>query len=50
MRLRVELGATERLVRELGGNKRHLRLVADLFERTNELEAEMMLAAQTCSR
>jgi hypothetical protein len=39
IRLRVEVGAIERVVRELGANKQHLRLVADLFETLNGFEA-----------
>jgi len=38
-RVRLELGALERFVRSVG-DKSQLRIVADCFERLNELEAE----------
>ena len=41
-RVRLELGSLERVVRSVG-TKAHARIVADLFERTNELEAAMMV-------
>jgi hypothetical protein len=40
-RVRLEIGSLERIVRELG-NKAHARIIADLFERCNELEAQLI--------
>jgi hypothetical protein len=36
--LRVEIGAIERIIRELGATKQHLRLIADLMDTLNSLE------------
>jgi hypothetical protein len=41
LRLRVELAAMERLFR-LSGNKAHLRLLADHFDSSNQLEIELL--------
>jgi hypothetical protein len=40
-RVRLELGSLERLVRSVG-TKAHARIIADLFERVNELEAQLL--------
>jgi hypothetical protein len=39
--VREQLAEIERSLREVGGNKSHARLIADLRDRTNDLEAEV---------
>ena len=45
LRLRAELAAMERLFR-LSGNKAHLRLLADHFDISNQLEIELLRAGK----